>query len=383
MLESVVKIIFWICAGLIFYTYLIYPVILLLSKARAKMPMKDEKLRTVSIVISAYNEERVIREKVENLLQLDYPRESLEIVIASDCSSDGTDNIAASYDSQGIKFTRFDERCGKVNVLNKVIPTLKGEIVVFSDANTMYKTDAIKNLVRNFIDERVGCVCGALVFRTAKQNEVVHLENFYWRYEQFLKRNEGMRGSLLGANGGIYAIRKSLFKALPSDTIVEDFVMPMKILEKGYRVIYEPEAIAYEETSQKIVQEMERRVRIGAGDFQALTLTWRLLNPARGFTALSYFSHKVIRWFAPFLLMIALTSNLFLLNIFFYKIIFLLQCLFYIAAILGRVLSGFNIHLKAFGLPYYFVSMNIALFLGFIRFCTNSQSVTWQRTERA
>lgn len=381
------ELIFWIAAGLIVYGYLVYPVILLMIKAADRRPQaidhRPETLPSVSIIIAAYNEEKVIDSKIKNLLELDYPKDRIEIAIASDGSTDTTDLIVSGYAHNGIKLVRLDGRNGKVNAINKVVPDLRGEIVVFSDANTFYKEDAVKMLVRNFDDERIGCVCGELRFRNARQNEVGNLEGFYWRYEQFLKRNEGMRGSLLGANGGIYAIRKSLFKALPSDTIVEDFVMPMKILEKGYKVIYEPEAIAYEETSQKIVQEMERRVRIGAGDFQALTLTWRLLNPARGFTALSYFSHKVIRWFAPFLLMIALASNLFLLNTDFYKIIFLLQCLFYIAAILGRVLSGFNIRLKAFGLPYYFVSMNIALFLGFIRFCTNSQSVTWQRTERA
>lgn len=381
------KLIFWLSAGLLVYGYIIYPLILLLTRStvhgkRLAVSGEREFSPSVSLLVSAYNEEKVIGPKIENLLELEYPRENLEIVIVSDGSTDETDNIVKTFAGRGVRLIRLEGRNGKVNTINKAVPQLKGEIAVFSDANTFYNKDAVKKLVRNFEDKTIGCVCGELHFYNEKQNEVGNLEGFYWRYEQFLKRNEGARGSLLGANGGIYAIRKTLFIPLPSDTIVEDFVLPMKILENGYKVIYEPEAIAYEETSHRIVQEMERRIRIGAGDFQALLLTWRLLNPMCGFTAISYFSHKIIRWFAPFLLIGIFASNTALAEDTFYHTILLLQCIFYFAAIAGRILARMNIRLKILGLPYYFVSMNIALFLGFIRFCTGSQRVTWNRTER-
>lgn len=381
------ELIFWTSAGLVLYGYVFYPVVLLLlRKVHSDRPKTEDRrpkiLPSVSVVIAAYNEEGIIEKRIENLLELDYPKDKLEVVIASDGSTDGTDAIVNKYSDRGIKLFRIEGRVGKVNVINKVVPGLNGEIIVLSDANTFYKKDAVSKLARNFEDNRTGCVCGELKFYGGNKNEVGNLEGIYWRYEQFLKRMEGARGSLLGANGGIYAIHKNLFEPLPEDTIVEDFVLPMKILEKGYKVVYEPEALAYEETSKKIVQEMERRIRIGAGDFQALILTWRLLDPRRGFTALSYFSHKVIRWFAPFFLMAVFISNVFLAGNNFYMFTFAAQCAFYAAAIIGRLFSGLNIRLKILGLPYYFVSMNIALFLGFIRFCTSSQSVAWNRTER-
>jgi cellulose synthase/poly-beta-1,6-N-acetylglucosamine synthase-like glycosyltransferase len=404
-LSAAIEILFWMSGGLILYGYVFYPILLLIlnrihgdrpktpaheAKGGAGVDHRPETLPSVSVLIAAYNEEGVIEKRIGNLLELDYPKNKIEIVIASDGSTDGTDDIIKKYSGRGVKLFRVEGRVGKVNVINKAVPDLTGEIIVLSDANTFYMKDAVSKLVRNFEDKSIGCVCGELNFYGENEGEVVSLEGAYWRYEQFLKRNEGSRGSLLGANGGIYAIRKELFVELPPNTIVEDFVLPMKILEKGYKVIYEPEAIAYEETSKKIIQEMERRIRIGAGDFQALMLTWKLLNPMRGFTALAYFSHKVIRWFAPFLLMSVFATNLMLAGLRvsgfagneYYLFMLLLQVMFYLTALVGRIFSQTGVRLKFFGLPYYFVSMNIALFLGFIRFCANSQNVAWQRTER-
>ena len=377
------EIIFWLSTIVIVYCYFGYPLILMPLRAFLSDPLKKGKATpSVSLLISAYDEEEFIEAKLKNCLELDYPKGKLEIIVGSDGSTDETENIIKKYNAQGVKLCRFGQRNGKIGVLNNIIPQAKGEVVLFSDANTIFRRDAIRKLVRNFSDPRVGCVCGELIFKNAKENEVGNLEGFYWRYEQFLKRIEGARGALLGANGGIYAIRKALFKPLPSDVIVEDFVIPMKILEKGYKVIYEPEAVAYEETSKKIIQELERRIRIGAGDFQALLLTWRILNPFRGFAAFAYFSHKVIRWLVPFLLITVFLANMALCGRGFYLSIFIMQCAFYGIAIAGRLLSRLDMRLKMFRLPYYFVSMNLALLFGFIRFCTNSQSVTWRRTER-
>jgi len=373
---------------LVIYAYALYPLILLMISGINSMDRRPETgdrrplEPSVTVVVSAYNEEKVIAERIRNVLDSTYPKEKLEILIGSDGSTDDTNKIIDEYASKGVRYLKWSERRGKISVINDLVEAATGEIVILTDSNTAYEKDAIEKLVRGFADERVGCVSGELIFRNTKENEVVNLEGVYWRYEQFMKRIEGVNGSLLGANGGIYAIRRNLFDPMERDTIVDDFLIPMKILEKGYRVIYEPQAIAYEETSKNIVQEMERRIRIGAGDFQALTRTWHLLNPARGFPAFAYFSHKVLRWLAPFFLICAFMSNMALLNHGLYRIMFIIQCIFYGAAIAGRMLAKAGVKAKLLGLPHYFVSMNIALFLGFIRFCTNSQSVMWKRTER-
>ncbi len=380
------KIIFWISSFLIFYTYLIYPGILWAFFRRKGLIYNHElsavngDLPFVTILVSAHNEEKVIDGRIHNLLELDYPKEKLEIIIASDGSDDNTDNIVKGYNGKGVRLVSFKERMGKVNVLNNVIPESRGEIIVLSDANTVFKKSAVKILINRFSDKRIGCVCGELNFR--KNSGVENLEGVYWRYEQFLKGIEGARGSLLGANGGIYAIRKELFQKIPADTIVEDFVIPMHILEKGKKVIYEPEAIAFEDAGKVIVQELARRIRIGAGDFQALTLTWRMLNPLKGFSAFAFISHKVIRWLVPFFMIFAFFTNLALSGALLYKALFAMQIIFYLLAVTGRVLVSAHLKARFAGLPYYFVSMNLGLFFGFVKFCFRRQKVTWDRTER-
>lgn len=379
-----IKILFWLSVLLITYTYILYPVFLIaLNRFRpVPEPIFASRFPGVSVIIAAYNEQKDIAARIENLLELDYPRENLEIIIASDGSSDKTNEIVRQYESRGVKLFDFPGRRGKVNVLNEIVPQVMHPIVAFSDANSLFKKDALKCLVRNFQDEKVGCVCGLLRFVTAEGTKSGELEGVYWRFETMLKKLEGKRGALLGANGAIFAIRKELFIPLPSNTIVEDFVLPMKILERGYKVIFEPEAAAVEETAKHIIHEKERRIRIGAGDFQAISLLGPMLNPRRGFPALAFWSHKVIRWCVPFFMITAVLTNLILIHEPLYFLFFLLQCLFYFMAMIGQVLSWSHIYIKFFSLCYYFVSMNAALFLGFVRFVTNTQKVAWNRTER-
>ncbi len=379
------KIIFWLSLFFLIYSYVFYPLLLaLLAKIwKVKEFKLSSELPKLSLIIAAYNEEKVIKGRIENCLNLDYPQDSLEIIIASDGSSDKTNEIVREYQSRGIILLDFENRRGKVNVLNEIVPQAKHSIVVFSDANTMFKRDALKKLVRYFGDSRVGCVCGGLQFVNAKGSNTGELEGVYWRYETMIKKFEGRRGSLLGVNGAIFAIRKECYYSCPPDTIVEDFVMPMKILEKGHAVVYEPEAIAIEEAAHKIIHEKQRRIRIGAGDFQALFRLLPMLNPFRGFPALAFWSHKVLRWFAPFFLIICFFTNL---SLFakepVYAVIFIIQCVFYGCAFIGQMFSWSGINIKLFSLCYYFVSMNLALLLGFVRYLTGRQNVKWQRTER-
>ena len=384
------KFLFFTSVLLILYTYLVYPALLFLLK-RFTSPTKKEFspfLPNVSLIICAYNEEAVIEKKIINSLGLDYPPGQLEVIIASDGCSDRTLEIVRKYTDQGVTLFDYPQRQGKVNVLNATVPKANNEIIILSDANTYFNSDAVKNLVQHFADPQIGCVCGALRFVSAEGSHTGDLEGFYWKFETFLKKIEGGHGSLLGANGGIYALRKELFYSCPPDTIVEDFVIPMKILEKGYKVFYDPHAVALEETTKHIIQEKQRRIRIGAGDFQALFMLKSMLNPAKGFPAFAFWSHKVIRWLVPFLMITAFGTNLFLVgtvhapSLPYFYIFFIGQCFFYVLAIAGQILSWSGIKIKVLNLCYYFVSMNLALLLGFFRFLAGKQRVTWERTER-
>lgn len=384
-MDSFLKITFWTALVLMVYAYCLYPVLLWLLERLFKAPkfLSNNDCPAVSLIVTAYNEEKVIESRIRNCLALDYPKDKLEIIIASDGSTDKTTEIVQKYASEGVVLHAYSERRGKVNALNETVPRAKHSIVLFSDANTMFTRQAVKKLVPHFADPNVGCVCGGLQFISAQGSTTGELEGIYWRYEIFLKKMEGKRGALLGANGAIFAIRKGLYQPLESDTIIEDFVLPMRILQKGFACLYAPEASAIEEAAHKIVQEKQRRIRIGAGDFQALFRLLPMLNPLRGFPALAFFSHKVLRWLAPFFLIIAFVTNIFLLTSGgVYVFIFILQCVFYLAALAGQLMAHRKKSFKLLSLCYYFVSMNLALFLGFLKFLQGTQSVKWDRTER-
>lgn len=379
-----IKIIFGMSVFLVLYTYIFYPLILKIFDLLVPRPRfrQTQEFLPVSLIIAAHNEEKVIRNRIENCLSLDYPADRIEIIIASDGSDDQTNAIVREYAQRGVCLLEFSQRRGKVNVLTDAVKACQHDILVFSDANTMFKRDAVKHLVRHFGDDRVGCVCGGLQFINVNEGKTGALEGFYWRYETTLKKLVGRRGYLLGANGAIFAMRKGLYQPCPSNTIVEDFVIAMRVLQQGFRVIYDPMASALEETSQRFIQEKKRRVRIGAGDYQAVMMLWPMLNPLLGFSAFAFWSHKVIRWMVPFLLIASFVSNILLLDTPGYRTFFIFQVLFYFSALLGQILSRTKHNVKFFGLCYYFVSMNYALLLGFFQFLRGVKTAAWDRTER-
>jgi len=400
-------ILFWTSVFLICYTYILYPIglfimatalqikrdirYLLAKNERRRRDIKEDELPTVSIVVAAYNEEKVIEAKIHNMLALDYPRDKYEIIIGSDGSTDRTNEIVSAYQDRGIQLINYTDRGGKTNVLNRTIPRATGEIVVLSDANTMYAKDSLRKIVRYFRDPAVGCVCGELRFVSPEGKQ--ESETAYWKYEVLLKFLESKLGTVLGANGAIYALRKELFEPIPSDTVIDDFLIGMNVKKKGYKVYYDAEAVAYEETANDVKAEFARRKRIGAGNFHALTKTLSLLNPLKGFVALAYLSHKVIRWFVPFFMLFAMGANIAILTktaflkgnhiwmLLLYGGTLAVQLLFYLLA-LGGHLTRNRESSKLLRLPHYFLSMNIALFLGFFRFITKTQKVAWKRTER-
>ncbi len=378
----VLQAVFWICFFMLLHSYVIYPLsLILLSKNNAR---QDEaiwagNLPKVSILVSAYNEEKEIDAKISNIAQINYPTTLIEFLIGVDGAQDRTAEIVRCRNIPRLKLYDFPERRGKVAVLNELAELAGGEILLFTDANTELDNNALNNLVKHFESRSVGGVCGRLVLRSSKIAVGSAVESLYWRFESLLKELEGNRGAALGANGGIYAVRKSCF--VPFETkfpIADDFVLPLKIIEKGYEFIYEPSALAFEE-SGNFVSEFKRKVRIGAQDFNALRIVKPLLNPSRGFVAYAMWSHKIFRWFVPHFLLLAFFSNLFLVSHGgFLYFTMLMQISFYLAALIGTIGLLLNKNIPIFAHIGYFVSANAALFVGFIKAIFKIQGTKWE-----
>ncbi len=378
--------ILWTCLALIVFSYAIYPLLIwCLSRwfARPVVPPEFEPKDwpSVSLLIAAYNEEEVIEERVRNALAMDYPSDRLEIVIALDGCSDGTASIVRRYQSQGVRLLDFAVRRGKSAVLNNAIDEVRGKIVLLSDANTGIDSQAARRLVRWFGHPQVGAVCGRLVLTDPHTGR--NVDSLYWKYETFLKRCEGRLGALLGANGAIYAIRKELYQPIPSQTLIDDFVIPLLAkLRSGCSIVYESSAVAREETPADVRSEFRRRARIGAGGFQSIGMLWKLLDPRQGWVALSFLSHKVLRWLCPFFMIGVLASNLLLLDIPFYRLVLMSQFGFYLLSVLAAFLPSSIKFLKPLRLATMFTSMNLALFVGFWRWLSGRQNGVWIRTSR-
>ncbi|MHB1846212.1 MAG: glycosyltransferase family 2 protein [Deltaproteobacteria bacterium] len=391
--------------GLVAYAYLGYPLLLVALDALQQAASNVARLRRgldrrrgrepseppyVTLVIAAYNEARVIREKLENCLALDYPPDRLEILVGSDGSTDATDEIVRAFAFRGVTLS-CAPRGGKAKVLDRLIPMAKGELVVLSDANTMFRADALRRLVSRMDDPEVGAVCGQLKFvpslpATAgvggRGGDAGEREGLYWTYESLLKLYEGKLGCVVGANGGIYAIRRRLFQPLPRGTITDDFVIPLRLLAAGYRVLYEPAAVAYEDAPEAVSTEFGRRVRIGAGNYQSLSLLGALARSPRPFAAAAFVSHKLLRWVTPFLLTFGLAGSLALWSHPLVRVALLLQLAFYAAAVRGGFGGAASPAGKACRLAHYFVSMNLALAVGGWRHLRQTQSAAWDRTPR-
>ena len=339
--QAILTAVFWLSAGLVFYAYAGYPVLIWLLSLRAGRPaggpvVDDADLPSVSLLIAAYNEEEVIGGQVRSALALDYPREKFEVVVGSDGSTDGTAAAVRRHADPRVRLLDYTRRRGKASVLNSAVLELEGEIVVLSDANTRIDPGAVRRLVRWFRDPAVGAVCGRLVLTDPRTGR--NVDGIYWRYETFLKRCESRLGALLGANGAIYAIRRSLFEPIPPGTIVDDFVIPLLArLRTGCAIVYDGEAVAREETPPDVGSEFHRRARIGAGGFQSIGLLWRLLDPRQGWVAFTFFSHKVLRWTCPFCLVGLAVSNVLLAGQPLYRALLLGQVAFYLTALLGRL----------------------------------------------
>jgi len=358
------RLLFWISAGVTVYVYAGYPLLLwLLRSAVRTAPQREPVEPTVSLLVAAYNEAAVIADKIRNSLALDYPVDKLEIVVASDGSKDATAEIVRSFsesDTQGsgrIRLLNYEQNRGKMAVLNDAVRELRGDIVAFSDASSMLAADSLRALVQSFNDARVGAASG--VYRLLKKDQA-HLgsqEDLYWKYETFLKVQEAKLGAFTGAHGSLYAIRRPLYPFPPLNTINDDFTIPMRILEHGHRVAYEPAAVAYEEAHE--MEGFSRRVRITAGNIEQLREIKGLIWPPRPFVLFCLLSHKTGRLLVPVFMLIALGANIALRGQFPYNWLLLGQVLFYGLAMLGAMAS---LKPRVLRLPYYFCMINSALF---------------------
>jgi cellulose synthase/poly-beta-1,6-N-acetylglucosamine synthase-like glycosyltransferase len=377
---------FWVCVAAVLYAYVGYPLaIWCLSRRFAKTfataAADPEPWPMVSLVIAAHNEEAVIEGRVRNALALDYPADRLEILIASDGSTDRTAELVRHYTGRGVRLLDFAHNRGKAATLNAAVAEAKGEVLVLSDANTNFDAPALKRLVRRLHDPHVGVVCGRLILVDPATGK--NVDGMYWKYETFLKQCEGRLGALLGSNGAIYAIRRELYTPLPAGTLVDDFILPLlSRLRTDCEIVYARGAVAREETAPDVGCEFHRRARIGAGGFQSLGLLWRLLDPRRGWVAFTFTSHKVLRWLCPFFLIGALATNLVLWQEPLYRLTLLGQVAFYQLSAVAALLPARARLLRPLRLTTMFTSMNAALLMGFLRWLRGNANGVWQRTPR-
>ncbi len=341
----------------------------------------------VSILIAAFNEEKVIAERLKNIDDLDYDHSLIEVIVGSDKSSDQTNAILTEKVKEypWLTIQLFNERRGKATILNDLIKFAKYDIVVFTDANTVFKKDALKNLVVNFNDEKIGGVCGKLILTDDEldKNESVE-EKKYWVYETFIKESESKTGLLFAANGGIFAIRKNLFVEIPiKKAVTDDLFISLSVITKGYNFIYAQDSVAIESVGKDVATEFKRKIRFSATNFQTMVLCINGLLKRGLLISYAFFSHKISRWFLPFNLILLYIINLFLFDYnSLINISLLMQSMFYILALLGSLLSKLKIRFFLFSLPYFFIMANIAIVLGFIKFINKRHTVIWESTKR-
>jgi cellulose synthase/poly-beta-1,6-N-acetylglucosamine synthase-like glycosyltransferase len=377
--------IFWLSALALVYAYAGYPLLLaLVSSLKPRRVRRGEFAPTVSIIITAYNEERDLKAKLENTLALDYPRALLEVIVASDCSTDRTDEIAQEFGGRAVRLYRQPERLGKTAAQNAAVEQAHGEIIPFSDPTSLYQPDAVRAMMPSFADPAVGCVAGRLEYVDASDSRVGRGARSYWSYETFLKRHESRVGSLIGASGCLYAVRRSAYVPLYHEAC-SDFIIATKMVEQGLRAVYEPNAVCTEETNRRSHKEFKMRVRIIA---QTITDLWRhrgMLNPFRsGFYAVQLLSHKVMRYAVPFFLItIFATSFVLARGSLFYSIALAGQVGGYLTALGGWALDAVGVRIRLLALPHYFVLANLASLAGFYQFLRGERYASWEHTRDA
>jgi len=382
------KVVLWGSLAFIAYTYFIYPIAVIIAASFKKrrdpgMPT-DPELPNVSLIIAAYNEEKVLEEKIRNSLLIDYPKEKLQVVIVSDGSNDRTREIAERYAPHGVLSLHQSERKGKTAALNRAVSRATGEILTFSDANTFYNPLSLKMMVRHFRDPEIGGVCGLKSILPAEGRKSSLGDDLYWRYESAIKEAESDIHSIVAADGEIFSMRRSIYRPIDETMINDDAAMTFDIIRSGGRILYEREAVSREYASITLSDDFYVKVRMVAGGFQTIAAYARDLFPPRTLFSWQFISHKVLRWLVPEFLLLALLSSVLLSmqSQFLYIVLSGLQFFFYTLAAVGHVQARAGRVWKVFYIPLYFTVMNLAALLGLIRFLRREQSTSWRKAKR-
>jgi poly-beta-1,6-N-acetyl-D-glucosamine synthase len=385
---------FFILLFVIFYTYLGYGIVMFgLVKIKRKFnPRKDKTQENyfpaISLLIPTFNEMQFLPEKINNCLSLDYPKDKLHVIFVTDGSTDGSPDYIKNEAEIHPNWQVFHlpERRGKIAAMNRAMAMVKTPISIFCDANTLINADAIKKIVRHFADPEVGCVAGEKRVKMDENSNAAGTEGIYWKYESFLKKLDSEFHSVVGAAGELFAVRTELYTSVRSDLLLDDFVVSLEIAEKGFRVVYEPNAFALETPVTDIREEVKRKIRISAGGIQSIIILLDLLNIFKyRWLSFQYISHRVLRWtITPLSLPLVLVINVALAfqNAAFYLPILICQIVFYMFAWLGYLLNLKKIKVKILFVPMYFTLMNVCVFIGFYRYLIGKQTVIWHKANR-
>lgn len=386
MINFALAIVLWGAVALLMYSYIVYPILMSWIARRPRTgsisggALDPFAAPSVTVVVAAFNEEKHIAARVMNLLQQDYPADQFRVLVGSDGSSDRTVELARGIADARLSVHDFGVNRGKASVLNDLVAQVNSDILVFTDANTVFNKDTVRQLVMA-LDEFTGAACGDLVLEGQRQGN--NQDHRYWKFERRLKAAESLIGGLLGANGGVYAIRREFYQPLRPDTICDDFVIAMNIAVERKGLKYVPAAVAYEITPTDVIAEYHRRVRIGIGNYQAFFRHPNYLLNGSWALSFTYFSHKVLRWFTPHLLMLVLACSLLLSGERLYQALTVAQLAGYAAATLVFLLRDRIAWPGAVQAALLFVVLNLAFLVGFKRYLTADYGGGWRRTERA
>lgn len=380
MTSTLEQIFFWSCVTLLTYVYVGYPLLVYLASVLFPKSINRSNIEPrVTVLITAFNEEAAIREKLDNTLKIDYPADKLEILVASDGSTDRTDGIVGEFATRGVRLFRQEGRVGKTATQNNAIELATGEIILFSDATTAYREDVFTHLLPAFADESVGCVAGRLIYVNEDGSNVGKGAQSYWNYETFIKTAESRVCSLIGASGCLYAVRKSAYEPMYAEAC-SDFLICTSVYRKGLRSVFAPEAVCFEHTNRRTSDELRMRVRVISQTFTDLWRNRDMLNPLKsGFFAIELISHKVLRYAVPFILLVFfITSIVFAGSSAFYAAALALQIMFYSMALIGWLLERAGKRVYLLSMPLYFVLANLASVVAFYKFLRGETYANWE-----
>lgn len=387
------QILFWLSVFAIFHSYVLFPIILqiLAKNKKTNQNVFSEKdiinLPHVSILMALFNEEEVIEEKLNSILKTSYPNNKIEILIGSDNSTDKTNEIVEQYSikNSNINFTVFSSRQGKPKIINQLQKKAKGTVLIITDANVIFSENTVFQMLKHFKNENIGLVDTQMIHKkeSISKSGISVQESSYINREVGIKQNESIIwGTMMGPFGGCYSIRNSLYKDVPSNYLVDDFYINMNVFVQSKNAINSKEAIVYEDVSNNLKDEFRRKIRIATGNFQNLSTFSKLLFSKKKGLAFSFFSHKVLRWLGPFFLLIALYSNLMLINSSLYQIILILFLVTFLLPLIDTLLKKQNINISILRFITHFYTMNLALLIGFFKFLSGVKSGIWQPTKR-